>query len=575
MVTEDQSEVVAFLGSPAAHGGEAVERVDTHASIVFLSGDRALKLKRAVRYAYLDFSTVERRRAMCEAELRVNRRTAPAIYRAVIPVTRAPDGGLALRGTGPAVDWVLEMARFDQEALLDRLAERGALPLAAMAALAAQVARFHDRADRRRDHGGQAGIRRVIEGNATGFSEAAGILDAAACQRVTAASFAALEQQGALLEARRAGGFVRHCHGDLHLRNIVLLDGVPTLFDAIEFNEDISCIDVLYDVAFLLMDLWHRALPEHANAIWNAYLAGADDFQGLPLLPLFLSCRAAIRAQTSAAGAALATGGGARAAQETAARDYLTLAEALLRPAAPLVLAIGGWSGSGKSTLARAVAPAIGAAPGGVIVRSDEIRKRLCGVEPLTRLDASGYTAEVTRRVYEALGGRAVEIASNGYGVVVDAVFGDPSERKRVETLAVGAGLPFVGIWLEAPEDVLVTRVAGRRGDPSDADAAVVRTQVSRDPGPIHWHRLPGWPVLGLWPLRPLRWLPALSARRRALGGRGIFEGGGETPAPAALGFPKIQPIPQWTAPARAVPPLMAWRKNMAPSACWWLTTKP
>src|SRR5688572_5301984 len=470
MVTEDQSEVVAFLQSPSAHGGAAVERVDTHASVVFLSGDRALKLKRAVRYDYLDFSTAEKRKAMCEAELLVNRRTAPAIYRAVIPVTRAPDGGMALGGSGPAIDWVLEMARFDQDALLDLLAEGGQLPLSAMPALAAQVARFHDRAERRRDYGGHDGIRRVIEGNATGFSEGAGVLDAAACKRVIAASFQALEQHGALLEARRASGFVRHCHGDLHLRNIVLLDGVPTLFDAIEFNQDISCVDVVYDLAFLLMDLWHRRLPGHANAVWNAYLAGGADLQGLPVLPLFLSCRAAIRAQTSAAGAALATGSNARAAQEAAARDYLGLAEALLQPAAPLVLAIGGWSGSGKSTLARAFAPDVRAPPGAVILRSDVMRKRLCGVDPLTRLDASAYTTEMSRRVYETMAARAADVASQGHGVVVDAVFADPGERKRIETLAAASGVRFVGIWLDASEDVLLTRLASRRADPSDAD---------------------------------------------------------------------------------------------------------
>ena len=154
MVTEDQSDVVAFLGSPAAHGGAPVERVDTHASIVFLSGDRALKLKRAVRYDYLDFSTADKRRAMCEAELRVNARTAPAIYRAVTPVTRAADGVLALGGAGVAVDWVLEMARFDQALLLDGLAERGELPLEAMAPLARTIARFHAASDRRTDRGG-------------------------------------------------------------------------------------------------------------------------------------------------------------------------------------------------------------------------------------------------------------------------------------------------------------------------------------------------------------------------------------------------------------------------------------
>ena len=217
---------------------------------------------------------------------------------------------------------------------------------------------------------------------------------------------------------------------------------------------------------------------------------GAPTSRDCRCLPLFLSCRAAIRAQTGAAGAALATGPDARAEQEAAARDYLTLAEALLHPAPPLVLAIGGWSGAGKSTLARALAPAVGAAPGAVILRSDVIRKRLCGVDPLTRLDASAYTTEMSRRVYETMAERAAEVASRGQAVVIDAVFADPSERRRVETLAAASGIRFVGIWLDAPENVLLTRLAGRRADPSDADAAVVRAQLSHDPGPIAWHRL-------------------------------------------------------------------------------------
>jgi aminoglycoside phosphotransferase family enzyme/predicted kinase len=491
MVTEDQSAVLAFLASPAAHGGAAVERIDTHASIVFLSGDRALKLKRAVRYDYLDFSTADRRKAMCDAELRVNRRTAPALYRRVLPVTREPTGRLALGGGGTPVDWVLEMARFDQNGLLDRLAECSQLPLSSMPVLAAAVAQLHHEAERRPDHGGRDGIRRVIEGNAAGFErDAGGLLDADMCQGVTTASMEALERQGALLEDRRRHGFVRHCHGDLHLRNIVLLDGAPTLFDAIEFNDDISCVDVLYDLAFLLMDLGHRRLAEHANAVLNGYLTKSGRWEALQLLPLFLSCRAAVRAKTSATAAALAGDPAARHAGAEAAREYLALAEALLRPPAPSVLAIGGLSGSGKSTAAHAVAPQLGPVPGAVVVRSDEVRKRLCGVAPLTRLDASAYTADVSRRVYETLAARAADVVGQGHAVVVDAVFANEHERRHIEQVATSAGVPFVGAWLEAPAPLLLSRVADRRNDPSDADAVVIRTQLGRDLGARHWNRV-------------------------------------------------------------------------------------
>src|SRR5688500_1665231 len=233
MITEDQAEIVEFLASPSAHGGAAVERGETHASIVFLAGTSAWKLKRAVRYDYLDFSTADRRPAMCEAELRINRRTAPELYRRVVAVTREPDGSLALGGPGVPVDWLLEMARFDQDGLFDRLAARGALELGLMRPLASAIARFHQAAEPRRDHGGKSGMAWVIDGNASGFTEqGAGVLDEALCATVTSESRRALEGVGALLDARQRDGRVRQCHGDLHLRNIVSIDGRPTLFDA-------------------------------------------------------------------------------------------------------------------------------------------------------------------------------------------------------------------------------------------------------------------------------------------------------------------------------------------------------
>lgn len=497
MVTEEQSQVVAFLESPAAHGGAAVERVDTHASIVFLSGARALKLKRAVRYDYLDFSTVERRKAMCEAELRVNMRTAPAIYRGVTPVTREPDGSLALGGHGVAVDWVLQMARFDQALLFDRLAERGQLPLAAMAPLARTIANLHATADPRPDYGGAAALRRVVEGTAASLlQEGRGIVDEDACRRVTKAALQAIDRHAARLDERRAGGFVRQCHGDLHLRNIVLLDDVPTLFDAIEFNDDISCVDVIYDLAFLLMDLWHRQLWTHANTVWNGYLSETNDWDGLPLLPVLLSCRAAIRAMTSVTAATLATDVQSRVPLQAAAREYLELAADLLRPAPPRLVAVGGLSGSGKSSVAHAVAPDVEPVPGAVVFRSDEIRKRLMGVQRLARLDAAAYSEETSRRVYAALTAGAAHVLRGGQSVVLDAVFLNPRDRQAAEEVARVAGVPFVGVWLEAPAEVLMARVAGRRDDSSDADPDVVRAQLHRDPGPMGWSRIQAAPDL-------------------------------------------------------------------------------
>jgi uncharacterized protein len=491
MITADQTEVLEFLGTPSTHSGHAVERIETHASVVFLAGDRAWKLKRAVQYDYLDFSTIERRKAMCEAEVRINQRTAPALYRGVAAVTREADGSLALGGSGTPVDWLVEMARFDQEGLVDRLAARGGLDLDLMRPLATTIARLHLTAERRSDGGGRSGMEWVIDGNAAGLLEqGAGFLDQAACAGLSQHARERLHRDAALLDVRCDSGFVRQCHGDLHLRNIVLLDGHPTLFDGVEFNDAIACIDVLYDLAFLLMDLWRRRLPSHANAVWNAYLAETRDFEGVPLLPLFLSCRAAVRSKTSATAANAQSDPRRRRELEEAARDYLTLADELLRPSPACLIAIGGLSGSGKSTLARALGPLLGAVPGAVVIRSDEIRKTLYGVESLRRLGPEGYTPEISHRVYTTVAERAAVVARSGHAAIADAVFARASDREAIERAAADAEVPFVGVWLDVPEPELIARSERRRLDASDAGADVIRNQVAQGTGPIGWHHI-------------------------------------------------------------------------------------
>ncbi len=468
-----------------------MERIDTHASVLVLAGKRAYKLKRAARFDYLDFSTVERRRALCEAEVRLNRRTAPALYRRVVAVTEEADGSYALGGRGTPVDWVVEMNRFPQEALLDRLAADGALGLALMPPLAEALAAFHRHAAPRPDHGGRAGVAWIIDGNAAGFAEfGRTCLDPSVVRRVIDDSRRELARQAETLERRRAAGLVRQCHGDLHLRNIVLLDGRPTLFDGVEFNDEIACTDVLYDLAFLLMDLWRRGLPGHANRLWNHYLGEMGEMDGLALLPLFLSCRAAVRAKTSATAAHLQPEGPRRAELEAAACEYLDMAGYLLHPSAPCLVAVGGLSGSGKSTLAHALAPALGTVPGAVVLRSDEIRKRLCGVPLLEPLGPEGYSADVTARVYATISAQAAAILRAGHSVVADAVHAHAGDRRAIEQVAEAASVPFVGLWLEAPEPTLAERVTGRRSDASDADAGIVHRQLADDLGDLAWPRL-------------------------------------------------------------------------------------
>jgi aminoglycoside phosphotransferase family enzyme/predicted kinase len=491
VITEDQTAVIDFLAASSTHAGATVERIDTHASIVFLAGPRAYKLKRAVRFDYLDFSTSERRRLLCEAEVRLNRRTAPALYRGVVAITRQGDGSLALAGTGKPVDWLVEMNRFPQEGLFDRLASAGGLGLELMAPLASAIAEFHSSAEHRSDHGGKAGMSWVIEGNSAGFAEfGKGCLDPAAADRVTDDACRELERHAEILERRRESGLVRQCHGDLHLRNIVLLDGRPTLFDAVEFNDEISCTDVLYDLAFLLMDLWRRQLPRHSNLVLNRYLVETADFEGLSLLPLFLSCRAAVRAKTSATSAQLQQDVQRRLELEGMAREYLAMAEQLLHPLHPCLVAIGGLSGSGKSTLALNLAPSVGGVPGAVVLRSDETRKRLCGVPLLQRLGPEGYSSQVSERVYSTLADEAALVLRVGHSVVVDAVYARAADRDVIEGVAAAASVPFIGLWLEAPESELIARTEQRHNDASDADATIVRMQRAQNTGDIRWSRL-------------------------------------------------------------------------------------
>jgi aminoglycoside phosphotransferase family enzyme/predicted kinase len=499
--SDPQEVVVAFLSVGRSYGlpGAEVERITTHAAHVFLVGERAYKMKRAVRYSFLDFTTLEQRRRALEAELELNRRTAPMLYRRLLPVTAAEGDSLELAGAGQPVEWLLEMARFDQEARLDRIAARGELTPALVDDLAEEIAAFHAQAAVRTAYGGFAGMREVIEGNAEDFAALPeALFGSERTARLTARCRDELARRQVLLEQRRREGHVRHCHGDLHLANIVLLDGRPVLFDCLEFDAALASIDTLYDLAFLLMDLLHLELGALAQRLLNGYLDATWDDGGVALLPLFLACRAAIRAKVLGLAARSAheraakpgetrAADGSAAPEVTEACDYLERALAYLDPPPARLVALGGVSGTGKSTLARALAPEFGPAPGAMVLRSDVVRKRLHGAAPGDRLPPAAYRKEASGAVYDALAGRAAVLVRAGHATIVDAVFLDPAERAQIERVALQAGVPFQGLWLSAPEDILVQRVAARRGDVSDATVDVLRQQLATDPGALTW----------------------------------------------------------------------------------------
>ena len=315
------------------------------------------------------------------------------------------------------------------------------------------------------------------------FGELADILPADLSATVTTASRKAIDRHASLLESRRQAGHVRQCHGDLHLRNIVRIAGKPVIFDAIEFNDRIACTDVLYDLAFLVMDLLQFELPDHASALFNRYLERSDELDGLALMPLFLATRAAVRAKVTALEARL-HGSDSDATQ---ARAYLAQAEAFLRPSSPGLVAVGGLSGSGKTTLAARLAPSRGTAPGAIVVRSDVIRKRLFGVAPETPLGPEGYTPSANRDVYAALVATVRTTLAAGYSAITDAVFANVDDRAAIEQVARDMKVPFVGLWMEAPPEVLRSRVSLRTGDASDATVEVVDRQLSRASTVVGW----------------------------------------------------------------------------------------
>ncbi|MBW4985311.1 AAA family ATPase [Mameliella sp. CS4] len=487
----DQEEVVTLLQQPALYAGAVdVDVVRTHGAYVFLGGDTALKIKRAVRYDYLDYSTPERRAAALRRELELNAPAAPMIYRDMVAVTRGAEGALELDGPGEVVEWALRMWRFPDADQLDRVAGRGGLDRPLAETLGASIAQYHAAAPAHPAPDGARRIGDILDELGREFAGMEDALPAEEIARFLDRARTALARQGGLLDSRAEAGHVRRCHGDLHLRNIVLIEGRPVPFDALEFSEELGTCDVLYDLAFLLMDLRHRGLAWAANAVLNRYLFGAgteDHYRGLAALPLFQAVRAGISAMV-AVQTARAQGGGETLLRD--ARRYLDDAIAVLEPGTPRLVAIGGVSGTGKTTVARGLAPELGAPPGAVHLRSDMIRKALCGVDPLTPLDAEGYRPEVSAEVYDRIETLAREVLEAGQTVIADAVFLDPDDRAAIARVARDQSAGFTGLWLEAEGAALVARVSDRRGDASDADAGVVRAQLDSDAGEIGWTRV-------------------------------------------------------------------------------------
>jgi len=469
-----QIEVGAFLarltGAPAR---------ETHISAVYVGAAAVYKLKKSAKLSFLDFSTLAARRDMARREVTLNRVAAPGIYRGVRAVCADGAGGfrLAPEDAADAVDYVVEMAPVPAADFFDEIASASGLTPGLLDGLGDCVAALHARLAPVPGCDSVGSLRRIAAGNAVAACDAG--LDAARVEHWLARVLAAIEALAPALRQRAAAGLVRRAHGDLHLGNLCLWEGRPTAFDMLEFDEALATIDLGYDLAFLLMDLCVRVGRAAANRVMNRYVARTGDVGMLALLPVFLSLRAVIRAHVQAAsGAAM-----------DAAR-YLDFAEAALAPPPPVLLAIGGLQGSGKTCLARALAPGLGALPGALHLRSDEIRKRLAGVAPEDRLAAGFYTPGANARVNAALLDAAAAALAAGHAVIADSVFLHPGQRHAIEAVARAAHRPFHAAWLTVPLETALARVAGRVGDASDAGPEVLRAAAALETGVITWPAL-------------------------------------------------------------------------------------
>ncbi|PSJ61489.1 AAA family ATPase [Pseudaminobacter soli (ex Li et al. 2025)] len=488
MITEDQHRAIEFLNDPASYGlFEPVQVMETHISMIFLVGNRAFKMKRAVKLPYVDFSTADLRLAACEKEVALNSVTAPGLYLGVRRIASREDGSLCFSAGGPPVEAVVEMVRFDQSCLFDRMAVSGTLTPALMTEVARQIAQFHATAPVVTAESGSANLAGVLDINEAGFATSH-VFDAEEIKSFAGRFRKALQRHAHHLDRRAAASKIRRCHGDLHLRNICLFEGAPRLFDCIEFNDQIATVDVLYDLAFLLMDLWHRGLRQFANLVMNRYLDETGDEDGFCLLPFFMAVRAAVRAHVTATQAQ--EGGENSQALIATARSYFELAHSLLDEQPPRLIAIGGLSGSGKSTVAVVLSPEIGSPPGARLLESDRIRKAMFGVDPETRLGPDAYQPDVSAKVYRALRERAGAILSSGGSVVADAVFDRADNRALMEKAASDHSVRFTGIWLDADPATLLKRVEARVGGSSDATVEVLKGQLERASERIDWRRL-------------------------------------------------------------------------------------
>ena len=447
------------------HGAGKVELLETHISWVLLAGDYAYKIKKPVTLPFVDYSSLKARRAFCEAELMLNRRYAPDIYLGLEPIGGSAEAPIL--GEMPAIEWAVKMRRFDEKWRMDHVCARGELTPAIVFDLVQIVAAFHEAALKAPPGSRFGEADQVLAPALENFEELRPLLPAEEAllsnlERWTRIEF---ERCQTSFAARKRAGHIRECHGDLHLGNIVLLDGRAVPFDCIEFNEDLRWIDQASELAFTYEDLLDHGQPGLANWLISEWLAATGDFEALGVLPFYAVYRALVRAKVAALGGNVAE-----------ACEYLAMATRLSTRPHPTLSITYGLSGSGKTTLSSALLLDDKTA-NTVRIRSDVERKRLFGLA-LENAGGNIYTEEATNRTYRRLEKLAEDTLSAGWSVIVDAAFLRRIQREQFRNLAGRLNLSFKILACEAPPDELCRRLRARQNDASDATVAVLEQQL-------------------------------------------------------------------------------------------------
>ncbi|MGR8931016.1 MAG: bifunctional aminoglycoside phosphotransferase/ATP-binding protein [Gammaproteobacteria bacterium] len=463
--------LISALHNPACfpHPVETVKLLETHISWVLLAGDYVYKIKKPVNFGFLDFSELSQRQFFCHEELRLNRRLAPNLYLDVIAI----GGSVAqpVLDAEPAIEYAVKMRRFAEESLLDHLLARGRLNNRHMQCLAETMAEFHERLPLAGADGPYGNGEAVVKPTRQNFSQLSQLLDSHYTDRL--ARLEAYNEQEyrrclPFFAERLRNGKVKECHGDLHLGNIVMLDERPIPFDGIEFNPDLRWIDVINDVAFLLMDLQHRQRQDLAFAFLNAYLQRTGDYDALTVLRFYLDYRAMVMAKVTAIRAAQ-LGKNAALSQ---CESYLALAEGFSEPANPVLMITHGLPGCGKTMVSQIVLEKFKA----IRIRSDVERKRLFGLQinqnSHSEIKGGIYTTEATERTYRRLLDLCRIILQSGFNVIVDAAFLKHHERQRFRALAGELSLPFVVLNILCDEEILRARIGQRSSEGNDASEA-------------------------------------------------------------------------------------------------------